>query len=222
MNISNELRNEKMTNDFNEMINNKLEELIEEKIKDKINDCNKKIEELKISNEVHDKNLQGNMVLSNKSINDLEKKIHDKNFKDSVSKELQDIISNEVIHVKLQEFVDKKFNSKEISKKMKEFVYKALQDNINKKVEGLSTSNEMINNKLEELIDKKFCSNKVINNKLKELVDKKLQNNVDKKLEVINIPIEMIDDNIKIVKNKKNKEININEKLKEDVIYMFN
>ena len=56
------------------MINNKLEELIEAKIKDKINDCNKKIEELKISNEVHDKNLQGNMVLSNKSINDLEKK----------------------------------------------------------------------------------------------------------------------------------------------------
>ena len=53
----------------------KLEELIEAKIKNKINDCNKKIEELKISNEVHDKNLQGNMVLSNKSINDLEKKM---------------------------------------------------------------------------------------------------------------------------------------------------
>ena len=29
MNISNELRNKKMTNDFNKLINNKLEELIE-------------------------------------------------------------------------------------------------------------------------------------------------------------------------------------------------
>ena len=79
-----------------------------------------------------------------------------------------------MIHEKLQKFVDKKFNSKEISKKMKEIVYKALQDNINKKLEGLSTFNEMIDNKLEELIDKKFSSNKVINNKVKELVDKKL------------------------------------------------
>ena len=64
---------------------------------------------------------------------------------------------------------------------MKEFVYKALKDNINKKLEGLSTFNEMIDNKLEELIDKKFSSNKVINNKVKELVNKKLQDNINKK-----------------------------------------
>ena len=57
INISNELRDKKMNNYFNTFINDKLEKLIHEKIDDKMNFCNKKINELKISNDVYDKKL---------------------------------------------------------------------------------------------------------------------------------------------------------------------
>ena len=58
-----------MNNDFNNFDKDKLEVLIDEKMNDKISYCNKKIDELKISNEISDKKLQDNVNTSNEIIN---------------------------------------------------------------------------------------------------------------------------------------------------------
>ena len=70
-----------------------------------------------------------------------------------------------------------------------------------------------INKSNKDLI--KLVNDKVMNNIKKNLIDI-----IDNKLEGININ-DMIDDNVKKVTNRKKKERKIDEKLKEDVKYVF-
>ena len=62
---------------------------------------------------------------------------------------------------------------------------------------------------------------KLIDDKVVYSINKNLNETIDNKIEGINISNEIIDDNVKKVKNKKIKKIKINEKLKEDVKYVF-
>ena len=108
---------------------------------------------------------------------------------------------------------------------------KSINKNLNETIDNRLQDSNITNDKIDEIIDKTINKKskinksnkeltKLINDKVMNSINKNLNDIIDNKIEGINIPNEMIDDKVTKVKNKK-KERKIDEKLKEDVKYVF-
>ena len=130
--------------------------------------------------------------------------------------------SNKKLKPKINE--SNKDLSRLIDDKVMNNVDKKLNEAINNKVQDKNINNDKIEDMVSKIIDMKSKINKsnkdltkLINDKVMNNINKNLNDIIDKKLEGININ-DMIDDNVKKVKKKERK---IDEKLKEDVKYVF-
>ena len=130
--------------------------------------------------------------------------------------------SNKKLKPKINE--SNKDLSRLIDDKVMNNIDKKLNEAINNKVQDKNINNDKIEDMVSKIIDMKSKINKsnkdltkLINDKVMNNINKNLNDIIDKKLEGININ-DMIDDNVKKVKKKERK---IDEKLKEDVKYVF-
>ena len=177
-----------------------------------------KIEELKTFNEVHDKKLQGNMVLSNKTINNLEKRIIEgENNNMSNDNEENNNMSNDNDNMSNDNISNDNDNDDMSNDNMS-------SDKNNMSIENYNMSNEGNNNMSNEENEE----NNVNTEQLKKInnLQKKINKNKKEKLllTVEDIHKENIDKNdsdyAKTPKCLINKKIRINPQTKDNISFM--